>query len=160
MATINGMPPGGLSATTPINSNTMGNTVKSNVSGSFQGASQQEMAQKIEQKKADIAQLKLQETVDLPLTQNVISSTELDLLLQNLNTELKQLQNYMKFERDQDSQNMVIVIKDRETDELIRQIPSEEFLTISKNITQFLEMQKQLAEKISPPVGMLTDEMA
>jgi flagellar protein FlaG len=160
MATISGMQPSSSNAA-PINS-TVGNTIKSSVSGNLQGASQQEVAQKIEQKKADITQLKLQETADLSKaqTQDPIDSAKLDSLMQNLNTELKQLQNYMKFERDKDSQNMVVFIKDSETGELIRQIPTQEFLNISKSITQFLEMQKQSSEKILPPVGMLTNEMA
>lgn len=160
MATISGMQPSGSTAM-PVN-NTMGNTIKSSVSGNLQGASQQDVAQKIEQKKADITQLKLQETADLSKaqTQDPIDSAKLDSLMQNLNTELKQLQNYMKFERDKDSQNMVVFIKDSETGELIRQIPTQEFLNISKSITEFLEMQKQSSEKISPPVGMLTNEMA
>ncbi len=160
MATISGMQSSGLTAT-PINTS-IGNTIKSSVSGSLQGASQQEVAQKIEQKKADISQLKLQETTDSMnvRSQKPMDSTELDSLMQNLNTELKQLQNYMKFERDKDSQNMVVFIKDSKTDELIRQIPTQEFLNISKSITQFLEMQKQSSEKIAPPVGMLTNETA
>ncbi|HIE40177.1 MAG TPA: flagellar protein FlaG [Thiomicrorhabdus sp.] len=160
MATISGMQPSGSTAM-PVN-NTMGNTIKSSVSSNLQGASQQEVAQKIEQKRADITQLKRQETADLSKaqTQDPIDSAKLDSLMQNLNTELKQLQNYMKFERDKDSQNMVVFIKDSETGELIRQIPTQEFLNISKSITEFLEMQKQSSEKISPPVGMLTNEMA
>ena len=160
MATISGMQPSGLT-TAPINAATS-STIKSSVSSDLKGAVQQEVAQKIEQKKADINQLKLQETADPMNTQaqKPIDSATLDSLMQNLNTELKQLQNYMKFERDKDSQNMVVFIKDSETGELIRQIPTQEFLNISKSITQFLEMQKQSSEKISPPVGMLTNETA
>jgi flagellar protein FlaG len=165
MAILNGISSSGLtpsSLTTP----SVSNTIKSNVSSNFQGLSQQDVAQKIEQTKADISQLKLQETADQSsgqaqnATPKPIDAAELDSLMMNLNTELKQLQNYMKFERDKDSQNMVVFIKDSETGELIRQIPTQEFLNISKSITQFLEMQKQSSEKILPPVGMLTNEMA
>ncbi len=162
MATISGMQPSGLTAT-PINSSVgnASNTIKSNVSGSFQGANQQKVAQEIEQKKADISQLKLQEANDQGSTGTTkLDSAEVDLLMQNLNTELKQLQNYMKFERDRDSQNIVVFIKDSKTDEVIRQVPTEEFLAISKNITQYLEMRQQRFEKISPPVGLLTNETA
>ena len=166
MATISGVQPSGLT-TAPINSSigNASNTIKSDVSGNFQGLSQQKVAQEIEQKKADISQLKLQEAVGQGSVQDLtgttkLDSAELDTLMQNLNTELKQLQNYMKFERDRDSQNMVVFIKDSSTDELIRQIPTEEFLAISKNISQYLEMRQQLFEKLSPPVGLLTNETA
>ena len=172
MATISGMQPSGLSAT-PINRSVgnASNAINSNVSGNFQGLSQQKVTQEIEQKKADISQLKLQEAADQGSVQDFresqdstgttkLDSAELDTLMQNLNTELKQLQNYMKFERGKDSQSMVVFIKDSKTDELIRQIPTQEFLAISKNISQYLEMRQQLFEKISPPVGLLTNEKA
>ena len=166
MVAISGMQPSGLT-TAPINSSigNASNTIKSDVSGNFQGLSQQKVAQEIEQKKADISQLKLQEAADQGSVQDStgtkkLDSAELDTLMQNLNTELKQLQNYMKFERDRDSQNMVVFIKDSSTDELIRQIPTEEFLAISKNISQYLEMRQQVFEKLSPPVGLLTNETA
>ncbi len=168
MVAISGMQPSGLT-TAPINSSigNASNTIKSDVSGNFQGLSQQKVAQEIEQKKADISQLKLQEAADQrskgslnSIGTTKLDSAELDTLMQNLNTELKQLQNYMKFERDRDSQNMVVFIKDSSTDELIRQIPTEEFLAISKNISQYLEMRQQLFEKLSPPVGLLTNETA
>ena len=166
MVAISGMQPSGLT-TAPINSSigNASNTIKSDVSGNFQGLSQQKVAQEIEQKKADISQLKLQEAVGQGSVQDLtgttkLDSAELDTLMQNLNTELKQLQNYMKFERDRDSQNMVVFIKDSSTDELIRQIPTEEFLAISKNISQYLEMRQQVFEKLSPPVGLLTNETA
>jgi flagellar protein FlaG len=48
----------------------------------------------------------------------------------------------MKFESDKDSQNRVVFIKDGETDELIRQIPTQEFLAISKSISQYIEMRQ------------------
>ncbi len=77
--------------------------------------------------------------------------------MSDLNIQLQQLQNYLEFERDESSDKMVFFIKDSETDEILRQIPTEEFLTISKNITQYIEMYQQLSTKISPPVGMFTN---
>lgn len=160
MAGINGIQPGGLTATS------VSSTTKSNASSDFQKLSKQEVAQEVEQKKADISQLKLQEAADQSSSQlsgqskGSIDTAELDSLMMDLNSQLQQLQNYMKFERDKDSQNMVVFIKDSETDELIRQIPTQEFLAISKNIGQYLEMRQQLSEEISPPVGMLTNETA
>jgi flagellar protein FlaG len=76
----------------------------------------------------------------------------------DLNVQLQQLQKYFKFERDADSGRMIIFIQDSETDELIRQIPTQYFLTISKNITQYLEMHQQLSANSSPPVGIFTNE--
>lgn len=154
MADLNGIQPNNL-ATMPTS-----NATKSIASGNFQKANQQEFVQEIAQNKVDIGQLKLHEASDqlIGSSNDPIDSAELDTLMMHLNTQLKQLQNYMKFERDKDSPNMVVFIKDSETDELIRQIPTQEFLAISKNISQYIEMRQQLSEKISPPVGMFTNE--
>ncbi|MEA1988107.1 MAG: flagellar protein FlaG, partial [Pseudomonadota bacterium] len=69
-------------------------------------------------------------------------------------------ENYLRFEKDDSSEKMVIFIKNSETDEVIRQIPSQEFLTISKNITNYLEMRQQLSETVVTPPGLLTHEQA
>lgn len=114
--------------------------------------SKQDVSQEIEQKKADLNQLKSQEA------RGQINAVELDGMMNDLNAQLQKLQNYLKFERDQGSDRMVVFIKNSETNELIRQIPTQEFLAISKNIGQYLEMRQQLSEKIPPPVGMLANE--
>ena len=137
-----------------------GNVTKSITPGGYQKANQQEVAQFVEQKKTDISQLKQLGVIDqLPGQLNdPIETAELDTLMKDLNTQLQKLQNYLKFERDEDSQKMVVFVKDSETDELIRQIPTQEFLAISKSISQYIEMRQQLSEKISPTVGMFTNE--
>jgi len=121
-------------------------------SGSFEKLSKENATQKVEQTETELKQLKLQEA------SGQIDAAGLDKKMYDLNVQLQKLQNYLKFERDEDSERMVVFIKDRETDEVLRQIPTQEFLAISKSIGQYLEMSKQISEKISPPVGMLTNE--
>ncbi|BCN92980.1 flagellin [Thiomicrorhabdus immobilis] len=121
-------------------------------SSGFERVSQQDVAQQVEQKKAGFKQSTPQEV------SGQIDAVELDKQMNDLNAQLQKLQNYLKFERDEDSDRMVIFIKDRESDEVIRQIPSQEFLAISKSIGQYLEMSKQVSEKILPPIGLLTNE--
>lgn len=88
-----------------------------------------------------------------------VASSEMESMMTNLNAQLEKLNNYLRFEKDQDTEKMVIMIKDTETNEVIRQIPSEDFLEVSKNITDFLETRKQLAESSFPP-GLITNEKA
>ncbi|BBP45530.1 hypothetical protein THMIRHAS_09030 [Thiosulfatimonas sediminis] len=86
----------------------------------------------------------------------------LDALMENINQQLKKLQNYLRFEKDDTSEKLVIFIKDSETNEIIRQIPAQEFLEVSKNITQYLEAQQTLNQKnsgSSSPVGIITNQM-
>ncbi|WP_127470462.1 flagellar protein FlaG [Thiomicrorhabdus aquaedulcis] len=87
-----------------------------------------------------------------------INVAEIDSQVASLNSQMQKLQNYLKFERNEDSDRLVIFIKDSETDEVIRQIPTEDFLNISKSITQYLEMNNKVSEKVSSPVGLITNE--
>jgi flagellar protein FlaG len=88
----------------------------------------------------------------------VTQSSQMEQSLITLNEQLNQLKNTLSFEQDQDSERMLIVVKDRDSGEVIRQIPSEEFMAISKNISQFLESVSQLDKKVSFPPGTLTSE--
>lgn len=89
-----------------------------------------------------------------------VSTEQLDQLMENMNVKFEQLENYLRFEKDEDTEKMVIFIKNSETGEVIRQIPSKEFIAISKHISEYLEMQQQLSEKIVMPPGLLTNEKA
>ena len=75
-----------------------------------------------------------------------------------LNQKLDELKNYLRFEMDDDTEKMVVFIRNSETDEVIRQIPSEQFLTISKSITEFLERRQSSFEDFQFPKGLFTDE--
>jgi flagellar protein FlaG len=148
MADLNVMQPQGsnnLSASKPVGSSVSDDQVR---------IKESEVSQKIEKTEEDIDQLKSKETRG----QN--EQAELESLMNNLNLQLEKLQNYLRFEKDESSERMIIYIKNSETDEVIRQIPSQEFLTISKNITNYLEMRKQLSESIVTPPGLITHEQA
>lgn len=86
-----------------------------------------------------------------------VQNKEVEQLIEDVNFQLEQTTSYLRFEQDEDSERMVIFIKNGETDELIRQIPSQEFLRISKNISQFLEMQQQSSKMLATPVGLIAD---
>lgn len=91
---------------------------------------------------------------------SLIANEKLETMMGDLNAKLESFQNYLRFEKDEDTEKMVVFIKNSETGEVIRQIPSSEFLEISKNITQFFEVQQQLSEKIAMPTGLLADTKA
>ena len=121
-------------------------------SSDFKEVGQQKVTQEIEQKIAKLTDLK-------PLEVNgQIYATGLDRVVLDLNVQLQQLQNYLKFERDESSEKMVIFIKDSETNEILRQIPTAEFLAISRSMGQYIEMRLQISAKITPPVGIITNE--
>jgi len=85
---------------------------------------------------------------------------EVDRRVENLNAQLDKLKNFLRFEKDMDSDKMLVMVKNGETGEVIRQIPSEEFLNISKSISEFLDMQRNTSNQASLPTGLLTNEKA
>ena len=85
-----------------------------------------------------------------------VGSEELSSMMDTLNAQLEKLNNYLRFEKDEDTEKMVVMIKDSETNEIIRQIPSEEFLAVSKNISAYLEARKQLPDG-GFPLGLITN---
>lgn len=86
---------------------------------------------------------------------------ELEQAVRVANTQLESLKtNYLKFERDELTDKMVVAIKNAQTDELIMQIPSEDFLRIAKNIDAYLK-QVNNGFSDSPnsiPVGLFTNQ--
>ena len=90
--------------------------------------------------------------------ETVADQQQTDKLLNDLNEQLKSFNSYLKFEKDEDSQKMVFFIKNTETNETLRQFPSEELLTISKNITEYLEAVESTGKKASP-VGLITSQV-
>ena len=127
---------------------------RSLASSDAQAVNPGQIAQEVEQKKADINRLESQEA------QGQIEQADVTSLMKDLNGQLEKLQNYLRFEQDVDSERMLIYIKNSETDEVIRQIPSQEFMTISKNITDYLEMRQQLSDTMVTPPGLITHEKA
>ena len=66
-----------------------------------------------------------------------------------LNDLLKVSQTHLRFEVDDSTHQVVIKIQDEQSGKLIRQIPSEEALKISKNLTQYLERIQQAKSYLS-----------
>lgn len=83
---------------------------------------------------------------------------DIDKILEKLNIQFQSLNNYLRFEKDESTEKMVVFIKDIETDEVIRQIPSQELLAVSNNITKYLDAQKELIETSAYPPGLITHE--
>lgn len=100
------------------------------------------------------------------LKNTVTANTEIDAqkadkLLDSVNEKVKALQSFLKFEKDEDTEKMVFSIKNSETGEVIRQIPSKQLLDVSKQISQYLDRVQQQApgDRTSTPVGLLTDQI-
>lgn len=63
-----------------------------------------------------------------------LTASQLDGLVQQLNDFMKEGQRSLSFSVDTSAEEVVISVRDRETEELIRQIPSPEALKLKKHL--------------------------
>lgn len=74
---------------------------------------------------------------------------ELDETVTQLNDSLQNVQRNLEFSIDQDIGKIVINVRDKETDEIIRQIPNEEVLELAKNLHAASERFNELIDSRS-----------
>jgi flagellar protein FlaG len=60
----------------------------------------------------------------------------LDDVVSNLNNLVRDLQRELQFSVDEDSGSTIIKVVDRETDEVVRQIPSEDLVNLRKRLEE------------------------
>jgi len=137
-----------------LQTSTASGSVPTSPNGTKAKVDHQSITKEIDDKKDETQYVKLQQAG------GNLSEKDFDNLMKSLNAQLEKLENYLKFERDEETEKMVFFIKNTETDEILRQIPTEEFLKISKNISNYLEIVSSSQEKHSIPAGMITHETA
>jgi len=83
-----------------------------------------------------VQQEQFQQQVQKPQEPEVIPQEVLKDAISNLNKKLEMLNSQLKVETDEDTGARVIKIVDKETDEVIRQIPPEVILRIAKYLDE------------------------
>lgn len=95
-------------------------------------------------------------------TRGVLNS--LTEVIERLNQQVARFDTSLKFEQDTESGEPVLLIKNVQTEEVIRQIPSEMTLKITKQISDFLSSAySNPADKSIPNsllLGLFTDKQA
>lgn len=72
-----------------------------------------------------------------PIAPQQASSEELKEAVKDINRAMQQSNRNLEFSVDADTSKLVVKLTDTETGELIRQIPSEETLAISRSLGEF-----------------------
>ncbi|MBU0995481.1 MAG: flagellar protein FlaG [Proteobacteria bacterium] len=67
---------------------------------------------------------------------DVISSAKMDTIVESLNDYMDMLQTTLGFSVDKRAEQIVVTVKNRESGEIIRQIPSEELLAIQEKMEE------------------------
>ncbi len=99
-------------------------------------------SQKVDTKvdnKGDVDGIQRQEIASEPYQSDVANEKEmpkeeLDDTIRELNDSLQNVQKNLEFSIDKDAGRIVISVKDKLTDEVLRQIPSEEVLELARNL--------------------------
>ncbi len=125
-------------------------------SQALQNTQKAETAESIESKKnVDAEKDKRQEiaTEKLADVSKDLSQETLDDTISQLNNSLQNIQRNLEFSIDKDVGMIVINVKDKETDEVVRQIPSKEVLELAKNLQAANERLNQHYEARSQSYG-------
>ena len=78
---------------------------------------------------------------------------ELDETISQLNDSLQNIQRNLEFSIDKDAGRIVINVRDKITDEVVRQIPSEDVLELAKNLHEASERFNERRESDSQPIA-------
>jgi flagellar protein FlaG len=72
-------------------------------------------------------------------SQAAVDSSSLDDAVRELNSHIQNVQRNLQFDLDDESGHTVVRVLDAETDEVIRQMPSEEVLALARHIKSMTE---------------------
>jgi len=88
------------------------------------------------------------------------SQEKLDQTVTQLNDSLQNIQRNLEFSVDKDAGRIVINVVDKETDQIVRQIPSEEVLELAKNLHKISQQASDKLEEQMNKRSELSSEVA
>ena len=69
----------------------------------------------------------------------LVSEKDIDTAVTDLNSSIQSVQRNLKFSVDKELDKIVINVTDKKTEEVVRQIPSEDFLELARNLQDMVE---------------------
>jgi len=84
----------------------------------------------------------------VPASEGTVASAnrmEMSSAVSSLNESVQNIQRGIEFSVDEESGRSVVKVLDRETGEVIRQLPAEDALAVSRHIKEFVESRQQTA---------------
>lgn len=99
-----------------------------------QQAKQAQQALEVKQQQAEQS-AKLEQSVK---QNEKVSAEQLEAAIERLNQLMQEGQRSLAFSVDKDLEEVIITVKDMQTDQIIRQIPNEEALKFAKNLESVL----------------------
>jgi flagellar protein FlaG len=100
-------------------------------------------------------------------TPNITNLNSFENVVKTQNNEFEQAKKFlankninMAFSTDKDTGQTVIKFLDKNTNEVIKQIPTPEMINIAKSIDNFLKKTESKSSNISNPIGLILNERA
>lgn len=91
---------------------------------------------------------------------NKVDAQALTEMLNKVNRQMEANSSSLRFKTDETSGKMVVAIYDTATEELIRQIPSEQALTTAQKLNEFMQRTASKPSDSNLSVGMLLNSQA
>lgn len=109
---------------------------------------------------ANVTDVSLQAKPEQANTDKAVEQANLNAMLDKVNRQMEVNSSNLRFKTDDNSGKMVVAIYDVSTEELIRQIPSEQALTTAQQLNEFMERSKSDPLDASSSVGLLLNSQA
>lgn len=85
-----------------------------------------------------VEQVMAQTEAAVPQAGKVVSAEQLKQAVQEINSKMESLSRGLQFSVDEGSEQPIVKVIDRQTEEVIRQIPTEEALAIAESLDRML----------------------
>lgn len=110
--------------------------------------------------KAGVTEVAPQSQTEQTNINKVADKATLNSMLDKVNRQMELNNSSLRFQADESSGKMVVAIYDAATDEIIRQIPSEQALSTAQKLNEFMERSKSDPLDASSSVGLLLNSQA
>ncbi len=90
---------------------------------------------------------------------NLLTEKDIDKAVTDLNSSIQSIQRSLKFSVDEELGRIIINVTDKKTNELVRQIPSEELLEVARNLQEMVENQSNALNKVTESGNKNTDSV-
>ena len=113
--------------------------IQSTQSQSSQGTQSSQVSQVVaiqEQYAKHMTSMNVEKKEELTVSPNTVSLSEVREVVDELNLKMDQQVTRVNFDVDKETGRIVVQVKDVETGDLLRQIPSEEMLDFARNATK------------------------
>ncbi len=89
----------------------------------------------------------------------VLSNEDMEALVDNINNMLENLDNFMRFQKDELTGRNIYSLVDGDSNEVIKQFPSEEFLDVSRRLVEYLEAELSKGASLDSKTGNIVSDI-